>query len=285
MRSRKTNVIGLVINNARASFNIQVIRGAYLAADEYSYDLMIYTSHYKNGVAREKWEQHQVSRLNGSLTDGLVIAAPLAASFSTLSPLVGVDAHSETTNYPVVIATNHQGALQVMTYLTDLGHRRIGFITGKTYLQSSMRRLQGYKDGLQAANISVDPDLIQIGDYFGESGFNCGLRLLSLKSPPTAIFAANDMMAIGVVKAARQLGVCVPDDVSIVGFDNIPETVTHDPPLTTIDQDIEKMGYVATEMVIQLLQGKPIENKLHKISTHLVIRNSCAAPAAEKIIL
>ena len=285
MRSQKTNVIGLVINNAHASYNIQVIRGAYLAADHYGYDLMVYTSHYKSGVAREKWEQHQISRLNGSLTDGIVIAAPLAASFSTLSPLVGVDAHSETTNYPAVIATNYQGAIEVMTYLTGLGHRRIGFITGRTYLQSSIRRLQGYKDGLHAANILFDQNLVQIGDYLEESGFICGQRLLSMNPRPTAIFAANDTMAVGVCNAARQLGVRIPDDVSLVGFDNIPEMATHDPPLTTVDQGIEQMGYIATEMVVHLLQSKEIENKLYKIPTELIIRNSCAVPSAQTITL
>jgi LacI family transcriptional regulator len=119
--------------------------------------------------------------------------------------------------------------------------------------------------------------LIQVGDYTEETGFDCAQRLLSLSNPPTAIFAANDQSAIGVLKAAREAGLDVPGDLSVVGFDNIPEAAYISPGLTTVDQSIDKMGYVATKMLIGLVQGELPESDLYKISTRLIVRDSCQA--------
>jgi LacI family transcriptional regulator len=164
-----------------------------------------------------------------------------------------------------------------MAYLIGLGHRRIGFISGRSGLQSSAQRLQGYKEGLHQANIQLDPQLIQEGDYTQETGFLCAQRLLSLPTPPTAIFAANDQSAYGVLDAARAAGLCVPADLSVMGFDNNPPSAYCDPPLTTIDQFIEKIGLVATEMLMELIADEGIKNRIHTIPTELVIRGSCRA--------
>jgi len=164
-----------------------------------------------------------------------------------------------------------------MEYLIGLGHRRIGFIGGRPELQSAVQRLQGYKDGLSEAGISLDPELIRAGDYSEEGGFACAQRLLSLSDPPTAIFAANDQSAIGVIRAAREAGLDVPSDLSVVGFDNIPEAAYINSGLTTVDQFIDKMGYVATEMLIDLVQGKSLESSLYEMPTQLIVRDSCRA--------
>jgi LacI family transcriptional regulator len=163
----------------------------------------------------------------------------------------------------------------VMEYLVGLGHRRIGFIGGRPELQSAVQRLQGYKDGLRQAGIPLDPELIQAGDYSTATGMICAQKLLDLSDPPTAIFAANDQSAIGVIKAAQEAGLHVPDDLSVVGFDNIPEAAYIHPGLTTIDQSVDKMGYVATEMLISLVRGESLDSNLYKMPTHLIIRDSC----------
>jgi LacI family transcriptional regulator len=176
-----------------------------------------------------------------------------------------------------VIATNHTGALAAMEYLIDLGHRRIGFIGGRPDLLCAQQRLQGYEDALRQANIAPDPVLITIGDFSRTTGRDCARRLLSLAEPPTAIFAANDQSAIGAIEAARAAGRRVPDDLSVVGFDNIPEVVYLNPALTTVDQFIVKMGYVGTEMLIRLIQGERLESDLYEMPTQLVVRDSCRA--------
>jgi LacI family transcriptional regulator, galactose operon repressor len=169
-----------------------------------------------------------------------------------------------------------------MNYLTGLGHRRIGHIAGEMKLVSANQRMQGYKDGLTAAGIPVDEGLIEVGDYTTETAVICARRLLSQPDRPTAIFAANDVSAIGVYQAAKELGLEIPRDLSVVGFDNLREATYLKPPLTTIDQSIEKMGAMATELIVKLVKGEslpinPAEGgHLYKIPTQLVIRDSCA---------
>jgi LacI family transcriptional regulator len=191
--------------------------------------------------------------------------------------VVVVDPNNVTPDCPAVIATNRAGALSAVEYLISLRHRRIGFISGRPDLQSAVRRLQGYKDGLHQAGISLDSELIQTGDYSVETGVTCARRLLNLSDPPTAIFAANDQSAIGAIRAIHQVGLRIPNDISVVGFDNIPEAAYTHPGLTTVDQSIAKMGYVATEMLLDLIQGESLDGHLYKMSTRLIVRDSCRA--------
>jgi LacI family transcriptional regulator len=211
------------------------------------------------------------------------MVTPTATQFTTHAPLVIIDPNNETPDYPAVIATNQEGALVAMNYLTDLGHRRIGHIAGEMKLISANQRLQGYKDGLAAAGIPLNEDLIEIGDYTTETAVICARKLLSLADRPTAIFAANDMSAMGVYEAAREFGLQIPGDLTVIGFDNLREAAYLNPPLTTIDQSLEKMGTIATEMLVELVKGKSLpinpaeEGNLYKIPTQLVIRDSCAS--------
>jgi LacI family transcriptional regulator len=275
MRSRKTNVIGLIMPNVGDPFTIEVMKGVNRAIVDLKYDLIIYTSGSPNLGNWAEHEQHFVSLLNGSITDGMIVVVPTIKTFSTTYPLVAIDPHKESTSFPAVIATNHAGAMTAMEYLLSLGHRRIGFISGRSELQSAVRRLQGYQDSLRQANIPLAPELIQVGDYTAATGFACTQKLLNLPDPPTAIFAANDQSALGVLKAAKEAGLRVPDDLSVIGFDNIPEADYSG--LTTVDQFIDRMGYVATEMLVSLIQGKPPESNLYKIPTRLIVRDSCRA--------
>jgi len=250
MRSRRMNVIGLIMPDVGDPFSIQVMKGVNRAIKELDYDLIVYTG-------------------------GDIKKESSATSFSTASPVVVVDPNVKTPDCPAVIATNRSGARLAMEHLISSGHRRIGFIGGRPELQSTVYRLLGYEDGLRQAGIPLDPELIQAGDYSMETGFSCAQRLLNLSDPPTAIFAANDQSAIGAIQAALQAGLCVPDDVSVVGFDNIPEAAYTNPGLTTIDQSVDQMGYVATEVLIRLIQGEPLESNLYKMPTRLIVRDSC----------
>ncbi|MCR4405533.1 MAG: LacI family transcriptional regulator [Anaerolineae bacterium] len=277
MRSRRTGVIGLIVPDVGDPFSILVMKGVNRAITELDYDLIIYTSgSIKKRSAAER-ERHFVSLLNGSIADGVIIVTPAATTFSTAAPVVTIDPNNECPECLTIIATNHAGAIAAMEYLIGLGHRRIGFISGRPDLQSANHRLQGYLDALRQANIPQDPALIEIGDFSRETGRICARRLLSLPEPPTAIFAANDQSAFGAIEAAREMGLRVPDDLSVVGFDNIPEAAYYNPALTTVDQFIEQMGYVATEMLLGLVQGEPLENDLHLMPTQLVVRDSCRA--------
>jgi len=277
MRSHKTNVIGLIVPDVEQPFPIQVMKGVNQAITELDYDLIVYTSGgiKKNSAADH--ERHYVSLLNGSIADGVIVVTPTATTFSTDAPVVAIDPNNVCPDCPAVIANNRTGAMAAMEHLISLGHCRIGFIGGRLDLQSAIRRLRGYKEALHQASIPLAPELIQVGDYSTETGFVCAQQLLNLPDPPTAIFAANDQSAIGVMQAAQEAGLGIPDDLSVVGFDNIPEAAFMRPALTTVDQSIDRMGYVATEILIHLIQGETLDSNLHKMPTQLIIRDSCRA--------
>ena len=150
-------------------------------------------------------------------------------------------------------------------------------------LRSANLRLQGYLDALARAGIPADPALIEAGDFSTEVGHLCARRLLSLPEPPTAIFAANDQSAIGAMEAARESGRRLPRDLSIIGFDNIPEAALTNPKLTTVDQFIRKMGQLATETLIRLIQGELLDSDQFEVATELVVRDSCRPVAASAV--
>ncbi len=278
MRSRKTNVIGLIMPDVDNPFSIEVMRGVNQAIKQFDYDLIIYTSGDSTTTSWPAREQKYTSLLNGSVTDGVIVVAPTASTFTTNFPIVGVDHHPGDADFPAIIATNYEGALSVMDYLIQLGHRRIGFVGGRQDLQSAIRREQGYLEGLKRADISVDLNLIVDGKFRMDLGYQAGQQLLNLADRPTAIFAANDQSAFGVIKAAHEMGLKIPDDLSLVGFDNSPESTNYLPSgLTTVDQGLRQMGLAATEMLINLIKGEVMNQLIHKIPTQLIIRGSCRA--------
>jgi LacI family transcriptional regulator len=275
MRSRRTGVIGLILPDLEDPFCIQVVKGIHNAIVALGYDLIAYTSGSIKKHPKAERERQYVSLLNGSLTDGIILVAPAANTFTTPAPLVAIDPNNQCPDCLTVIATNRDGAFEAMRCLIGLGHRRIGFIGGRPDLQSARQRLQGYKAALRQADIGHDPDLIAVGDFTRATGVRCAQRLLALPAPPTAIFAANDESAIGAIEAAHAAGLRVPDDLSVLGFDNIPEASYCHPALTTVDQFIDRMGYMATEMLVALIQGKPLGSDGYKMPTQLVVRDSC----------
>lgn len=273
MRSFKKNMVGLIMPDIAYPFAIEVMKGVNHAIAESEFDLLVYTTGDVRKSGRASHEQKYVSLLNNSITDGVIIVAPVAGGFSTDAPIVSIDPLMQNPNYPSVHATNYQGALDAMEYLLGLGHQCIGFISGRAELESSNRRLKGYRDALEKAGIPVDERLIISGDYTTESGAKGARELLSLEKHPTAIFASNDQTAMGVFQVAGEMGIRVPDDLSVMGFDNITESKYMG--LTTIDQFISEMGFVATQMLIKLINGEPLDTQTYRMQTRLVLRNSC----------
>ena len=280
MRSHQTNVIGLIIPEVASPFCHLIMRGVNRAIAKLNKDLLIYTS---GGARKENIAQHEqsyVSLLNGGITDGIIVVTPTATNFTTHAPVVIIDPNNESPDFPSISSTNREGALAAMNYLTGLGHRRIGFITGRMELISANQRLQGYRDGLAALGIPLDQKLIEIGDYSTEQAVLCARKLISLPNRPTAIFAANDMTALGVYQAAKEAGLDIPNDLSVVGFDNLDGSCLMVPALTTVDQSVEEIGTIATEMINSLINDEKLKFKQHIIQTRLIIRDSCSPSIA-----
>ena len=277
MRSHRTNVIGMVIPDVASLYCVEIMRGVNLAIAQINHELIIYTNGGASQTGNADHERASVALLNGSIADGMIVVTPTAATFPTHAPLVIIDPNNESPDLPGVISTNREGALAAMNYLTALGHCRIAHITGRMELVSSNQRLQGYVDGLTAAGIPVEKELIEIGDYETDTAVQCARKLLALKNRPTAIFAANDMSALGVYQAAKEAGLRIPEDLSVVGFDNLRESMFMVPALTTVDQFMAEMGTIATKMIVKLINNEPLQRNLHVIQTQLIVRNSCSA--------
>lgn len=278
MRSRTSKVIGLILPEVTEPFDVEIIKGAGVAIRDSGYDLLIYTSGSPPPGRRASWELEQLTLLKGGLTDGCIIVTPSAPSFPNPERIVVIDPLGDGASVPSVIARNRVGALYVMEYLTGLGHRRIGFIGGRPDTLSASRRFIGYRDGLELAGIPFDPSLVQDGDYSRTGGQIAARRLLARDDRPTAIFAASDQTAFGVMDVASAMGIRIPEALSVVGFDNIPEAAQVMPKLTTVDQSIREMGEIATRLLLDMMRGKMPEEPLIKVPTSLVIRESCQPP-------
>ncbi len=271
-------VIGLLVPDLDTSYIGEILRGIDEELAAASYDLMLYTTH-----RRRTRESIFVSSLTQGMTDGLLLILPLEPRTYTDSirrrgfPYVLIDHGGSDDGGPTVGATNKQGAYDATSYLISNGHRRIGFITGNQEMGVAHERLAGYRQALDEFGIPEDPDLIQAGDFHQPRGYECASTLLALEQPPTAIFASNDLSAYGAMDAIRDIGRKIPDDVSVIGFDDIPGSLLCNPPLTTVHQPLKEMGRTATRMLFELIAEPKRKIDPIQLPTHLVIRGTCRA--------
>ncbi len=195
-------------------------------------------------------------------------------------PFVIVDpAGDPEPDVPSVGSANWAGGVAATRHLVDLGHRRIAIITGPEDVLCSLARLDGYRSTLGMAGIASDPELIRFGDFHVEGGHTHALDLLRLPDRPTAIFAGSDLQALGVLEAARVCGLRVPEDLSVVGYDDVMPARWSSPALTTVHQPLRQMGEEAVQMLLRLRAGEPSVTRL-ELATSLVVRNSTAPPPA-----
>ncbi len=196
-------------------------------------------------------------------------------------PVVVVDTAGEPpTDVPVVGSGNWNGGLVATRHLIGLGHRRIAVIAGPADVMCSRARIDGYRTALEEAGLAVDPALVRHGDFFVGGGYTHGAALLDLPEPPTAIFAGSDLQAVGVMRAARERGLRVPEDLSLVGYDDLPVAAWLGPPLTTVRQPLQEMAATAARMVLDLARGEAPSNLRIDLATELVVRESTAPPRA-----
>jgi LacI family transcriptional regulator len=276
LRSRRTNVLGIVVADIEP-FSAELLKGAGAAIRERGYELIVYSGS-GHGKDHSGWERRYISRLGGTLTDGIILVTPTVVDVDDGTPVVAVDPHTGPSSLPSVHSDNLAGAITATRHLLELGHRRIGFLAGRPDLESARQREQGYRQALSEAGIAVDPDLIRVGDYELEMSQEPARQLLTLADRPTAVFAANDLSAMQTMHVARTLGLGVPGDVSVVGFDNIPESALIEPPLTTIDQSIQEMGRRAVELLIDVIDGATGRVRQVTLPTRLVVRQSTGVP-------
>ncbi len=280
LRRTHTNVIGILVAGFDP-FATELLKGISANALGKGYELLAYSGAIADDNA-VGWEQRSLSRLGGTLIDGAIILTPTVVLPSTTVPVVAVDPHTGTGGAHVVDADNADGARAATRHLIDLGHRRIAHIRGRTDLMSAILREKGYRQSLEEAGIAYDPALVLDGGYRAAWSVDAARELLTRPRPdrPTAIFAANDLSAFAVLQVAEELGLRVPQDVSVVGFDDIPEAARTTPRLTTVAQPLQEMGADAFTMLLALLDGRTAQAHVRRPAS-LVVRRSTAAPPTD----
>jgi len=271
LRSHRTNVIGVLVAEFEP-FSTELLKGVSSAIDETGYELLAYSGgHHGRSVG---WERRSLSRLGGTLIDGAILVTPTVVSAATEIPVVAVDPHTGPAGFPTVDADNAAGAMVATQHLLDLGHRRIAMLGGREDLESARLREKGFREAMAAAGVPVDPALVRVGGYRPETASVPARELLSLADRPTAVFAANDISAIRTIEVAHELGLRVPADLSVVGFDNVPESALCTPTLTTIAQPLHDIGATALRMLVELIAGREPTPEHVCLPTQLVVRDS-----------
>jgi LacI family transcriptional regulator len=287
LRSGKTKTIGLVIPDISNQFFAEISRKIEDKGFEHGYSVILC-----NTDDDPQKEKSYIDVLIDKKVEGIIFISAGAESNNlekTIEfniPIVVVDRDIKEINSDIVLVDNSIGGFEATRYLIGLGHRRIACIAGPSPITPSAQRIAGYKRALQEAGIPVDTSLIIPGDFRYESGDKAMRELLSLPQPPTAVFACNDMMALGAIQAVNNQGMKIPDDISVIGFDNIPFSQTVYPTLTTIAQPLLEMADLAIDLLIDKIKilrqrnrvsGEKLGYKRIVLETKLIKRNSCRA--------
>jgi LacI family transcriptional regulator len=255
----KNRLVGLVVPSLTWPLMSEVIRGVAEVLNATSYEMILYSISHE-----DKDRTAVIDRILATkLTSGLLAMFPgqsaqhLAEIHAPDFPVVMIDDQGLPTSSPWVGADNRIGAYEATQHLIKLGHRRIAHLHGPQTYQCSHDRYQGYRDALADAGIPADAALVFQGDFESPSGNICAQQIFSLPDAPTAIFAGNDLMAYGVLEAAEQRGIRIPEDVALVGFDDTPSSFRLRPSLTTVRQPFYEMAQHATGLLLSLIEPPP----------------------------
>lgn len=284
LRRDKTNVIGMIIPDITNPFFPGVVRGAEDIAFSNGYRLVLCNT--DNDHAKELVH---LKELRTYLPAGLIV---IPSNFSDLtaqvesyrrvgSGVVCVDRLPRNWAGDSVTANNEEGALNATRHLIDMGHKRLATIVGPLHLTNARERLNGFKRALREARIHIAAEYLQETTFDKHGGYSKTHLLLRLIPPPTAIFAGNDMMALGALRAIREAGLRCPEDVSVIGFDNLDFAELTHPPLSSVSQSGYQLGTTAAHMLIERLRGDRSPAKHIVLPTTLVPRSSVTAPARE----
>jgi LacI family transcriptional regulator len=273
---RKTHTLGVLLPDLFGEFFSELIRGIDVAARGRGYHLLVSGSH------EDRVETQELLRAIRGRVDGLIAFSPgldarafeenLPAGF----PVLLLNAAVRKRGYGSIRVDNYGGAFEIVRHLTRLGHRRIAFVTGPAGNHDAFERLRGYRDALgrHAGTRALEIP----GDFREEAGYRAAPRILRARPAPTAVFAANDAMAIGLLCAFRESGVQVPEEMALAGFDDIPIARFITPPLTTARVPIAELGSRATARLLHALEGNDGQTGRQEIlPTTLVVRASCGA--------
>jgi LacI family transcriptional regulator len=276
-----TNVLGLVIPMGVSAifsdpFFPLLIQGVSSSCNALDYSVMLW-------LAEPEFERRTIRQiLYNGLVDGVIVSSmmaddPIVGSLAESKlPFVLIGRHPTNDKVSYVDVENRSGARDAILYFIRQGRRRIATITGLQNMIVGMDRYEGYVDALRERGVQYIPELVVEGDFTDGGGYFAMQRLLAHR--PDAVLAASDVMAIGAMRAIQEAGLRIPEDIAVIGFDDIPLATRSTPPLTTVRQPIQRMGAVAAETLIDMIAHPEDQPRRVILASELVIRSSCAPP-------
>ncbi|MBD3943215.1 LacI family DNA-binding transcriptional regulator [Microbacterium sp. NEAU-LLC] len=278
--AQRSEFIELVFHELESSWSMEVIEGVEDVAHAAGLSVVLTVSGDRHEPGPE-WIDGVLRRRPAGV---VLVFSDLARKYreklrSRGIPFVIIDpAGDPSPDVPSVGSANWSGGLMATRHLIELGHRRIAAITGPEDMMCSLARVDGYRSAMNAAGLPIDLALIRFGDFHPDGGETAARELLALDDPPTAIFAGSDLQALGVIAAGSAAGLHVPDDLSVVGYDDIALSRWMSPQLTTVHQPLRRMGEEATRLALRLADGVVPDTLRMDLATHLVVRGSTARP-------
>lgn len=274
LRTSRTNMVGIIVDDLLSPFTPPIVRGI---------QDFLYTNGYQSLIVNADWdpelENHAIRTLVSNPVDGIIFVEYSHLAISDYleeshKPHVFVHRLFGTPIRNSVVPDDFFGASLAVRHLIGLGHRRIAHISGPQNWHNSKKRLTGYRAELEEHSIKYEPKLVMEADWEYEGGYHSAKSLIQLEEVPTAVFAANDLMALGVIHAVQDAGLSVPEDVAVVGYDNRNFTEIVRPKITSVIMPVYEMGTAAAEMLVnQMRHGQEEVDEL-KISGRLVVRES-----------
>ena len=279
----RSNCLGLLVPTLTWPWILEVLRGVAEEIERSGYSLILYTT--AEGEASERAFMSEV--VPAGAVDGLALVIPIGMLdyIERLAkgglPVVVVDDRGHYPDLPTVATTNMEGGRSATHHLIEQGRQRIAMLNGPHDFGCNRERLEGYKSALKQAGLRFDPRRVADSDFKETGGASAMAGLLAADPKLDAVFAANDVMAFGAMRALRHAGRRVPDDVAVVGFDDLPGSAMTHPPLTTVHQPLYEMGRTAASMVMAAVRGESIAPRV-ELPTTLVIRDSSGARSGDK---
>jgi len=279
MRTRRSDTIGLIVPSIRNPFYPAIARGVEDVAREHGRAVFVTSADREPGK-----EQHYIALLVDKRVDGIILGSPvvgpraLAPARSAGIPVVAMNPNVALPGAFTLRIDNRRAAIEMMRFLLSLGHREISHVDGVPSLDRCRERLAGYRIGLEEAGIAFDRDRVEIGDFDYDSAYQAARKLLERHPATTCIFAGNDLMALGTMAAGLDLGLRIPGDLSVTGFDDIDLAAVVRPSLTTVHQPNYEMGRLAAELILNADARRG--GRVRTMATRIVPRQSTGAPRA-----
>lgn len=269
-------IIGLLVPDIQNPFYVEVVRGVEDYAYSRNYALLM-----SNFAQSKEKEKMYLDIMKSESVDGLIVApydehdAEVISLIKEGIPTVCVDRGLANVNVDTILVDNENGAFEAVELLIKKGHKRIAYIGGLPSIPTSQQRKDGYVKAFMKNNIKVDEKLIRFGDSKKESGNQITRELLKMKNPPTAIFAGNNLITLGTLETIHSLGLSIPNDVAVIGFDDMPWAISLNPPLTAVKQPGYEIGKQAAGLLYQRIMDPEKLSAKTILNTELIIRSSC----------